>query len=32
MITLNVRNSVCLSVPTLGNQRLISEVQKIAAP
>ena len=32
MIAVNVRNTVCLPVLTLGNQRLISDVQKRAAP
>ncbi len=32
MIALNVMNTVWVSVPTLGNQRFISDVQKIAAP
>ena len=32
MIALNVMKTVCVSVPTLGNQRFMSAVQKIAAP
>ena len=32
MIALNVMKTVCVSVPTLGNQRFMSDVQKIAAP
>ena len=32
MIAVNVRKTVCLPVLTLGNQRLMSEVQKSAAP
>jgi len=32
MIALNVMKTVCVSVPTLGNQRFINDVQKMAAP
>ncbi len=31
-MAVNVRNTVCLPVLTLGNQRFISDVQKMAAP